>query len=146
MRTRADGVLMYHKGDDGRCFVPSDKRRPLVLTTHERMFHLGALKVYSHLKRYYWWPVMRQTIIDILAPCKECQLTKGKQYRAHKMWRSPRRWPQVSVAAFTLMRESARHHASGTQAVLAAVAHGVSGPSCPPAAAPGLPVLGGFTP
>ena len=88
MRTRADGVLMYHKDDDGRCFVPSDKRRPLVLTTHERMFHLGALKVYSHLKRYYWWPVMRQTIIDILAPCKECQLTKGKQYRAHKMWRS----------------------------------------------------------
>ena len=86
IQTRDDGTLV--RSNDGLVFVPSSKREALVKLTHERMFHLGAKKVYAHLRRYYWWPIMRQNIIDILQSCEECQLTKGKQYRAHKMWRS----------------------------------------------------------
>ena len=86
LQTRSDGVLV--RTADGPVFVPSSKRKALVELTHRRMFHLGAKKVYAHLRAYYWWPIMRQSIIDILAPCKDCQLTKATQHMAHKMWKS----------------------------------------------------------
>ena len=85
----ADGVYVFCDNDEfGRILVPSDKRRLLVTTCHERMCHLGETKVYKHLKEWYYWPTMQADVRKFLKTCYTCQVAKGYQLSAHKLWRA----------------------------------------------------------
>jgi len=58
--------VLYHVESDGtlRVIPPKDSRQNLFRQVHEGVFgaHLRDAKIYSELKRHYWWPEMRSDI------------------------------------------------------------------------------------
>ena len=67
-----DGVL-YHVQPDGRLMlaVPEALRYKLFKEAHGGVFsgHLREAKIYSQLRKHYWWPGMRS---DVRKWCKAC--------------------------------------------------------------------------
>ena len=58
--------ILYHVEDDGtlRVVPPVDRRERLFAEAHGGKFgaHLGDAKVYSEIKKHYWWVGMRRDI------------------------------------------------------------------------------------
>ena len=74
-----DGVL-YHVQPDGRLMlaVPEALRYKLFKEAHGGVFsgHLREAKIYSQLRKHYWWPGMRS---DVRKWCKACLVCATRQ-------------------------------------------------------------------
>jgi transposase InsO family protein len=66
--------------------VPRDVREHLVRFTHKKMFHLGAEKVSSYLKKQYFWPTLVSDTRKFLTNCPDCELEKARQASAHGLF------------------------------------------------------------
>jgi hypothetical protein len=66
--------------------VPSTFRESLVRDIHSRMFHLNHAKVYSLLRRSYYWTTMKKDVRQLLADCPTCELNKARQNTAHGLF------------------------------------------------------------
>jgi hypothetical protein len=80
--------LYVHAPDDrpARILVPDSLRQPLIRLTHRNMYHLGAAKVSSALRKMYFWPSLTSDCTKTLADCPDCELEKARQNTAHGMF------------------------------------------------------------
>lgn len=60
-----------------RTNVPADKRT-YIKQKHRELAHLGAKKMYHHLKKEYNWPTMRQDIHTEVERCISCKCNKSR--------------------------------------------------------------------
>ena len=70
-----DGTL-YHTEPDGKLLitVPLAQRQPLLKEAHAGTFsgHLREAKVYSQLRKHYWWPNMHADVRRFCRACLPC--------------------------------------------------------------------------
>ena len=70
------GMLRYRN----RICVPnnSDLKNDILSEAHNSMYsiHSCSTKMYSDLKRMYWWPDMKREICEFVAKCLICQQVK----------------------------------------------------------------------
>ena len=70
------GEVLYRVEDDGtlRVIAPELSRRQLFVAAHGGKFgaHLSDLKVYSELRRHYWWAGMRRDVSQWTRACLVC--------------------------------------------------------------------------
>lgn len=59
---------------DTRFFVPWKDRRRIVENLHKGQGHLGIDGPYNLVKRRYWWPDIKQTVVEHIQFCEQCQL------------------------------------------------------------------------
>ena len=69
-----------------KILVPERTREPLVRTTHEAMYHLGAAKVAAALSQSYYWPSLSAECRRFLKDCAVCELEKARRNEAHAMF------------------------------------------------------------
>ena len=84
--TLEDSVL-YHVETDGtlRLIPPTVQRETLFHQAHSGVFgaHLGDCKVFSELRRHYWWCSMRSDVTRWTRGCLVCTTREaGRSYRA----------------------------------------------------------------
>ena len=84
--TLEDSVL-YHVETDGtlRLIPPTVQRETLFHQAHSGVFgaHLGGCKVFSELRRHYWWCSMRSDVTRWTRGCLVCTTREaGRSYRA----------------------------------------------------------------
>jgi ribonuclease HI len=76
-----EGILRF--GD--RICVPDDlELRSLILSeAHESGYtiHLGEVKMYQDLKRYFWWLGMKQDVTQYVEKCQICQQVKADRHK-----------------------------------------------------------------
>lgn len=99
-----DGKLWWtDKTQNERLCVPAENRVPLLQEYHDAPTggHFGAAKTYESLKRYFYWPKMKQSVEDYVTSCDLCQKNKT---RTQRLLRDPKLpdiplepWEVVSV-------------------------------------------------
>ncbi|MCP4058464.1 MAG: hypothetical protein GY738_14340, partial [Pseudoalteromonas sp.] len=69
-----------------RIVVPKASREILIREAHDLPFsgHVGPRRTYKKLAHKYYWPFMRQEVINYLACCLACAHRRG-QHRTHKV-------------------------------------------------------------
>ena len=69
-------AILYHVEPDGtlRVIPPEESREELFHQAHDGVFgaHLRDAKIYSELKRHYWWPGMRADVGRWSRACLTC--------------------------------------------------------------------------
>jgi hypothetical protein len=94
-----DGYMRYH----GKIYIPAKARDKIIQREHEAIAHghKGPKKTYDQLKRWYYFPKMRQTIKEKLKDCVECARNKPnrhKQYGEVQVPETPSRpWEIISI-------------------------------------------------
>ena len=71
-------------------FVPYVDRRAVIENNHKGLGHIGIDGTYNIIKDRYWWPNMRDAVVDVLKYCEECQLSSADRrpdyvYRPQKL-------------------------------------------------------------
>lgn len=71
----------YWKFDSGqvRKSPEIDERKRLCMQTHEEILHRGYEAVYQEMKKFYYWPGIKQTIIRCIKECEVCQINNRKK-------------------------------------------------------------------
>ena len=66
--------------------IPQSLRKRVLYFAHHSMHagHPSSSRMYSTLRRTYYWPSMDGDIQDYVASCQSCIRTKGTQYRARR--------------------------------------------------------------
>lgn len=61
-----------------RVCVPSECRSAVIKANHDDLTsgHFGVFKTYAKIKRYYFWPGMKESIADYIRNCGVCRLAK----------------------------------------------------------------------
>jgi hypothetical protein len=54
-------------------------RKRLVVEVHEKLLHRGVEPTYYNLKQEYYWPSMKETIVNVVRKCKICIENNRKQ-------------------------------------------------------------------
>src|ERR1051325_2842374 len=71
------GVLRFR----GRICIPDDaEMKNTILEEGHRTglsIHPGATKMYSDLKKIFWWPGLKQDVAQFVYACLTCQNSKG---------------------------------------------------------------------
>nr|GFB94645.1 hypothetical protein [Tanacetum cinerariifolium] len=71
---------------DTRLVVPIDAslREALLTEAHSSPFsvHLGSMKMYHDLKKYFWWSGMKRDVATFVSKCLICQQVKIEHQRA----------------------------------------------------------------
>src|SRR5579871_4577319 len=77
----ADGYLRYH----GKIYVPTSERNRILKQEHEAIAHghKGVKKTHDQLKRWYYWPHMKQMIKEQIGECVECAKNKPSRHRKY---------------------------------------------------------------
>ena len=76
----SDSKLLWNDGlSDSRIVVPCGQRIPLIKEFHDNPLggHFGHEKVYSSLKRGFYWPGMKELIKRYISTCDACQKNKS---------------------------------------------------------------------
>lgn len=93
---RKDNGLILITSDSGnKVYVPTSRRKALVMQVHREMAHCMVKRVRKVLTHKYIWPRMITDIFTWIAECHECPLAKAKRNIAHNLysptdWRKPR--------------------------------------------------------
>ncbi|XP_066982815.1 uncharacterized protein [Macrobrachium rosenbergii] len=82
---RAANLLDEDNDDDlmlSSIIVPSQFRKSVLELAHTNFFlgHLGMLKTFHSLARYFWWPGMKLSVKQFIRECETCQVM-GKPTR-----------------------------------------------------------------
>ena len=87
------------EGDDVRISV--SLREELIREAHEVAGHVGASKVYSSLRRYFYWPRMQKHVTSFVRGCLQCQSNKHTSRSISGKLRSLQlphsRWEKISM-------------------------------------------------
>lgn len=61
-----------------RACVPKDWRESVIKSNHDEVSsgHFGMFKTLSKIKRYYYWPKMKDSVTEYVRKCEVCRLTK----------------------------------------------------------------------
>ena len=62
-----------------RIYVPSQMRLMYLHAYHDRMGHQGHNRTYLLLRQRYYWPGMKQQVVQYVSDCHECTLSKNNQ-------------------------------------------------------------------
>ena len=80
---KEEGILYRLWPEDGRTFkcilVPQVLQESLIILAHDYSGHNGTRRVYSCLKRQYYWPGIRKQVFKHCKQCAECQLQNQGQ-------------------------------------------------------------------
>ena len=88
-RRESDGFMTFNLTKDITvALVPKSKRSELIIWQHQQLCHAGHAKVYSALKKHWYWPEMRKDTREVVEDCAACQLLKAKRARAHRHFRA----------------------------------------------------------
>lgn len=70
----------YWQFNDGKVKkIPrEDERKNLCLMTHQKLAHRGVKYVMYEISKEYYWPGVKQTIIDVCRECEICQINNRK--------------------------------------------------------------------
>ena len=76
-----DGLL-YHKL---RLYVPKGLQQAIMQSEHDSRVagHFGQDKTIELIKRNFWWPSMKRTIIEYIQSCLPCQQNKARRHRKY---------------------------------------------------------------
>ena len=81
--------------------APEGMRKRIMYFVHKSVHagHSGSSRIYSTLRRSYYWPSMAGDVQDYVANCQSCLRTKSTQYRPrHKLRLFPATKPLAFVA------------------------------------------------
>lgn len=76
------GVSMYRKRGDlspQKVIFPLQKRREILLELHEGIGHRGEWAVWEALRLRFYWPGMREDLLNHIRSCHTCQLRSTKK-------------------------------------------------------------------
>ena len=78
-----------------------DINKEILLEAHTTPYslHSSTTKMYKDLKKDYWWPKMKNDIIEFVAKCPTCQQIKAKHQRLVRLLESnqvpQREWKEI---------------------------------------------------
>ena len=77
----SDGLIMFRN----RVCIPDDwvLKTDIMGEAHKSKFavHPSSTKMYQDMKRVYWWPNMKQNIVEFVSKCLVCQQIKIEHQR-----------------------------------------------------------------
>ena len=81
--------LLIRKSPLDQCIqivAPEGLRKRIMYFAHNSVHagHPGSSRMYSTLRRSYYWPNMAGEVQDYVAKCQSCLRTKGTQYRSRR--------------------------------------------------------------
>ena len=73
--------LLHIKEPDGRLriLVPEAQRERLIKQEHQVLLHVGSRRVMDALEQRYYWPNMKEQVVDICTSCPDCQRAKVRR-------------------------------------------------------------------
>ena len=79
VQLKEDGLVWSY----GRLFVPPAARQELLDEAHRSKLaiHPGGTKMYHNLKRHFWWPGMKRSVVMFVSKCLTYQQVKAKHQR-----------------------------------------------------------------
>ena len=98
---------LWRKGD--RVAIPdADGIRERILEAmHDAPLsgHPGVERTTELISRFYWWPKMKEQILEYVRTCDECQMNKASRRKAHGLLQPlpipEKRWSSVSMDLIT---------------------------------------------
>lgn len=71
---RLDSGVVYRESldDNLALYVPGEMERNIIQKIHEKIGHLGVNKCYDQMRRYYWFPSMKEKIQKYIESCLKC--------------------------------------------------------------------------
>ena len=88
-RRESDGFMTFDLTKDTTvALVPKSRRSELITWQHQQLCHSGHAKVYSALRKHWYWPDMKKDTRTVVGDCAACQLLKAKRARAHRHFRA----------------------------------------------------------
>ena len=81
-----DREILYQKiRDENKYFqavlVPEKLRKPILFELHDCFGHPGTNKLSNYMKKYYYWPGIKQDCSKYVQSCKTCQTVNLKSHR-----------------------------------------------------------------
>ena len=109
--TKRDGLFFKNRH---KILVPKDKhiREKILKEYHDIPLsgHVGAHKVYEKLSRNWYWPNMKDTVVDYVRSCPQCQQNKSSNQKPIGLLQPlpipERRWQQVTLDLITQLPKS----------------------------------------
>lgn len=79
--TEEDGLLYYKL----RLYIPKDLEATVLASEHDSRVagHFGQDKTIELVKRNFWWPRMKRTIIEYVQSCLPCQQDKARRHKQY---------------------------------------------------------------
>ena len=79
--TLIDGVLHFRK----KIIVPSSLKASILYSFHDTPTngHQGVDKTLEKLKRFYWWPNMKNDVTNYISSCKTCGMNKIRRHKPY---------------------------------------------------------------
>ena len=104
--SQRDGLVFKNRH---RIYVPnvSEIRGKLLMEYHDIPLsgHVGIHKVYERLRRHWYWPKMKETVVDYVRSCSQCQQNKASNQKPIGLLKPlpipEKRWQQVTIDLIT---------------------------------------------
>jgi transposase InsO family protein len=95
----------YWKFDSGilRKIPPIEIRKSF--ETHEKLLHRGVEPIYHNLKREYYWPGIKETIVNVVKKCQICIENNRKQSGGSDFVTTSRPWEKVAIDIMKINEE-----------------------------------------
>ena len=112
---KRDGIVYK---DRHRVYVPKDSeiRSKLLAEYHDVPLsgHVGIHKVYERVTRHWYWPKLKQTVVDYVRSCNLCQQNKPVNQKPIGLLKPlpipDKRWQQVTIDLITQLPETKNGH------------------------------------
>ena len=80
-----DGTV-YKKGRGGMLlfYVPGALREEVVRTVHEKCGHFGITKTLDYLNKYYWFPGLKDVVVNYVKRCIKCIIFSAPTKKTEK--------------------------------------------------------------
>nr|GEV63355.1 hypothetical protein [Tanacetum cinerariifolium] len=114
IKQRSDGTLYYLN----RIWVPlkGEVRTLIMDKAHKSKYsiHLGADKMYYDLRDWYWWPGMKNDVVEYVSKCLTCLKVKAEHQRPSGLLQQPEipiwKWEEIAMHFVTKFPRTSSGH------------------------------------
>ena len=116
MEVKPDGLIYFQN----RLWIPmcNDTKELVMNEAHKSKYsiHPGADKMYQDLRKQYWWPGMKNDVVQYVSRCLTCSKVKAEHLRPSGLLQQPEipvwKWEGIAMDFITKLPNTKNQHNS----------------------------------